>query len=405
MYSDFILLESDSQNPKKAERLALGETAGRNEAWLRDTLFANPGLLPLADIDPSFGTLIPLCRELRTPAGPVDVAFINQYGQLILVECKLWRNPEARRKVVGQILNYAGEISQWTYADLQRQVSVALGRKGNIPFELAKAQFPAIEERLFIDAATTALRRGRFLLIIAGDGIRKDIEAMADLINRNAATGFSLGLVEVALYGFEDGTLVAQPRVIAKTQIITRTVIVVRDSTGSVTSCTESSDAEPLNLASDLSSVANDLGESPKQAAYRAWWTPVLNISFDDPDQDLPKLYYPNNVRTPLPFPNTWITAYRFGNSMGVATGGKSGGDQAFIACLVDQEKEILSRLPVGTVFRKSTLSNSDCFVIQRSSTEFTSDEDRTKWFIEVLNAFVNVFRPIAKRLADELHE
>jgi hypothetical protein len=98
-------------------------------------LFSNPMILPTQDIDPSFAPLVPLCTELRTEAAPLDIAYINQDGRLTLVECKLWRNPEARRKVVAQVLDYARAISQWSYSDLQRQVSQATGRKGNIPYE------------------------------------------------------------------------------------------------------------------------------------------------------------------------------------------------------------------------------------------------------------------------------
>ena len=54
MYGEFILLENDNGEPSKAERLAFGETAGRDEAWLRDTLFAHPEILPVGDIDASF---------------------------------------------------------------------------------------------------------------------------------------------------------------------------------------------------------------------------------------------------------------------------------------------------------------------------------------------------------------
>jgi RecB family endonuclease NucS len=69
-------------------------------------------------VDPGFGPLIPLCRELRTEAGPIDVAYIDTRGQLILVETKLWRNNEARRKVIAQVLDYARALKRWTYADL-----------------------------------------------------------------------------------------------------------------------------------------------------------------------------------------------------------------------------------------------------------------------------------------------
>lgn len=120
MHGDFFFLEGEGNSITRANRLPLGDTRGRNEAWLRDTLFANPGLLPIHDIEPAYGPLLPLCTELRTPAGPLDIAFINPVGRLTLVECKLWRNAEARRKVVAQVLDYARAVKGWSYADLQR---------------------------------------------------------------------------------------------------------------------------------------------------------------------------------------------------------------------------------------------------------------------------------------------
>jgi hypothetical protein len=116
----------------------------------------------------------------------------------------------------------------------------------------------------------------------------------------------------MALYGFDDGSLAIQPRVSAKTSIIQRTVVVVREAgnSGSLPIVDED-DAAVQAIVSDGESVVvrNDLGESPKQAEYRAWWTPVMLSHFQDPDQGPPVLYYPNNVRTALPWPQTWIGA------------------------------------------------------------------------------------------------
>ncbi len=63
---------------RRASKLPFGDTRGRNEAWLRDHLFAHPEVLPVGDVDPSFGPLLLLCRELRTEAGPLDLAFVNR---------------------------------------------------------------------------------------------------------------------------------------------------------------------------------------------------------------------------------------------------------------------------------------------------------------------------------------
>ena len=102
-------------------------SGSRDEAWLRDFLFTHPAVLPTASIDAAYVDPIPVCRELRTPAGRIDCLFVTRYGGLVIVECKLWRNPQARREVVGQILDYAKDIAAWDYGDLQREVSIARG--------------------------------------------------------------------------------------------------------------------------------------------------------------------------------------------------------------------------------------------------------------------------------------
>jgi hypothetical protein len=103
----------------------LKNTAGPSrysEAWVRDLVFHNPSSLPVHEIDPSFAPLIPICTELDTRvAGLADALFINHLGMPTLLESKLWRNPEARRVVVGQILDYARVLKRWTYNDLQRE--------------------------------------------------------------------------------------------------------------------------------------------------------------------------------------------------------------------------------------------------------------------------------------------
>jgi hypothetical protein len=137
MYGNLVLLDK-AEKLEKGERIYLGDLPGKNEAWLRDTLFQNPEIIPIDDIDATFGPLVPLCKELHTDAGPIDAAFINRHGRLTIVECKLWKNPQARREVVAQTLDYVSALANWSYADLQRQVSAALGKKGNMPFELVQ---------------------------------------------------------------------------------------------------------------------------------------------------------------------------------------------------------------------------------------------------------------------------
>src|SRR5712691_3403611 len=122
MYGNFVLF-NEAGRVEKGERVHLTEMEGKDEAWLRDTLFDNPEIIPTDDIDSTFGPLVPLCKELRTDAGQIDAVFINERGRLTIIECKLWKNPQARREVVAQTLHYVSALSGWSYADLQRQVA------------------------------------------------------------------------------------------------------------------------------------------------------------------------------------------------------------------------------------------------------------------------------------------
>jgi len=204
-------------------RLASGM---RDEAWLRDFLFAHPAVLPTSAIDASYTDPLPVCRELRTPAGRIDGLFVTRFGGLIVVECKLWRNPQARREVVGQILDYAKEIAAWDYADLQREVSIARSEQGtNALFELVAARYPDTDETAFVDSVTRNLTRGRLMLLLAGDGIHENTERIVEYVSRYAGLHLTFGLVEVAGYGMPDDRLLVQPRVLARTVNLERAIV------------------------------------------------------------------------------------------------------------------------------------------------------------------------------------
>lgn len=389
-YGNILFTQGENGTFTTARRAALGFTDGRNEAWLRDLLAGHPDLLPIEEVDPSFAPLVPLCTELSTEAGPVDAVFISPSGRLTLVECKLWRNPEARRKVIAQILDYARAVSQWSYADLQRRVAAATGLKGNAPFEAARKLKPDLDEAAFIDATARALREGRFLLLIAGDGIREGITGMAELITRNAALGFSFGLVEVALYEFGDQGLAIQPRVVAKTETIERTFIHVR-----------SGDSDSLRDITDESGAES--GESIAVTDERIWWEPLTRISFDDPEQ-APPVYRPrNHVRVPLPHTSLWLTAYRsMGEGIcGVFLAGKKSELPGILDSLNDEREQILSELPGGTQERLQGDPERPGFACYAQLGDFTNDDECRAWLEQQLNHFVNALRPRLKAIAN----
>jgi hypothetical protein len=216
------------------------------ESWFQELLFRSPSLIPVDEIEPLFGSMVPLTREMVTRVGQIDLVYINARGYLTLVETKLFRNPEARRAVVAQIVDYAAAIAGWSYADL----CDAVRKRG--PFEHTSANGaptdaardrdpvaslvsgdPDYDETRFVDTVSANLARGRFLLLIVGDGIQAGVEHLTQTLAAAPHLGFSLALVELAL--FKDATgggLFVQPRVLARSKEIVRAVIELRSPLG-----------------------------------------------------------------------------------------------------------------------------------------------------------------------------
>ena len=228
-YGDLIRLRPDDERSSEVLKrvpLSVGTSQGSvTEEDLQKLLFRFPEALPIAAIDASYAGAVPICQELHTPAGFVDALYVNALGRIILTEFKLWRNPQARREVIGQILDYAKDLASWSYEDLQRQVSVALNTSGNILFDLVANQFPGMDEAEFVDNVTRHLRRGEFLLLIVGDGIQEGVANIVDFVQRHSGLHFNLALVEAALYRDVADSLLVQPRVLARTEIIHRFVV------------------------------------------------------------------------------------------------------------------------------------------------------------------------------------
>ena len=198
---------------------------GVGEGLLQNLLFRFPQALPIQDIDPTYAGAVPVCRELGTDAGRLDALYVNRLGRLTLTEFKLWRNPQARREVIGQILDYAKELTSWSYEDLQRGVSLAVGKTGNILYDLVRERHPEVVEAEFVDNVTRHLKRGEFLMLIVGDGIREHVEKIVDFVQGHSGLHFNLALVEAALWRDDARRLVVQPRVLARTEIVKRDVV------------------------------------------------------------------------------------------------------------------------------------------------------------------------------------
>jgi hypothetical protein len=231
-----LFLRKLTENGRSAIRLAPedGSPVLHDEAWLRDLLFDHPELLPIRDIEPVLDPLKSACIELPMPAGNADNLFLNPAGGIALVECKLWRNPESRRKVVAQMLDYARCLTNWRYEDLEAAVARASCSQSRRPPPAKLTdifQSDDFDETAFVDGVNRNLKLGRMAMILAGDGIREDAEALVGLVQGTAGARFTWALLEMPIFRLPDELgFIVQPRLIARTVLIERGVVKFSDN-------------------------------------------------------------------------------------------------------------------------------------------------------------------------------
>jgi hypothetical protein len=301
-----VLIDGDGE-AQVVQRVPEG--MARREQTLRDLIYDCPAILPVHALDPSFGAVFTVARELNIPGvGYIDVLLADQRGRLVVVECKLWRNPQARREVVGQILDYARELSRFGYEDLQRQIAIATRRQGNALYAMAREAGSDLDEAAFVDRVSRDLAAGRFLLLVVGDGITEGTRRIGEYLRDQPGLAFEFGLIEIAEYCWtdRDGTerRVVQPRVLAQTAVIERHVI--RNEAGvTITS-----------LADEAVSPVGGEGRGRKldpqvQKQWRAFAQRfIAEARFDDPSQPPPRIGGLGWMRLPLPRGH-WITLWR----------------------------------------------------------------------------------------------
>jgi hypothetical protein len=199
-----------------------------DERWLQERLFSHPTLIPFEELEPAFKGSVAVAMEVGVRSGLIDLLYVNADGLLTIAETKLWRNPEARRAVVSQLIDYAAELAKLDYGSLCDAIRAASDGDGDPLLDSLSRAGKEVDPTRFHDAVSRNLRLGRFLLLAIGDGIHEGVASMSDFLQGQPHLGFSLRLVEMAVFEFDgelSGTLLIQPRVVARTQEVTRAVI------------------------------------------------------------------------------------------------------------------------------------------------------------------------------------
>lgn len=379
-------------------------TEGYSEDWLQDLLYQHPEALPVREIDDAYAELVPICRELNTAAGPLDVFYVTPSGRIVIAEAKLWRNPEARRKVVAQILDYAKELTRWNYETLDAAVRQARRTQGDASgslFDVVQTARHPVDESRFIDAVSRNLRNGEFLLMIVGDGIREGVGSITEFLERHGMMHFTFGLVEMAIYRLPGGGELVQPRVLAQSTIIRRVVVQIEGATATV------AESGPEEAAEQTSATVTPELHETRQVYSEFWGEFLSTLQLDDQSQPIQPASRSTNQYFYMPTGSKgWVSAYlaQSQGNAGVYLTFEKGpvGDRIYNALAASRE-DIDKALQCPVIWESD---GSKHWVICKKAYPgvlLTAHRGEVQaWLAEATNRFVAVFRPRIAALMQE---
>ena len=206
-----LLIDGDRITP-------LNEAKFGEEAKLQDYLEDYPTLIPLADIVEGASQLLCVGREVGVGSGSIDLLCIDKDGLLTIVETKLRRNREARREVVGQIIEYASYVSQWTADDVYRIANEYYEESARVPPVYRGKTLGGIMEEVvggeysdddFRTGIERNLKDGRIRLIIAVDELIEPLRATVTFLNSHS--NFDILLLQVTVFQESEAKKVLVP--------------------------------------------------------------------------------------------------------------------------------------------------------------------------------------------------
>ena len=185
------------------------------EDSMQQLLSENPQII-LSNPDlaiPPYENVIAI-REYSTSRGPIDIVFITDNGDIVIVETKLLKNSESHRTVVAQAIDYAKSFSEETVDLIKKKI-----RKRNIDYSIFDVN------KSFESILDKNIKNGNYQILIVGDEIHPNILGMVESIQSAPHLSFTVNTMSLNLFEVEKEKIVINPRIESKTLEIERSVI------------------------------------------------------------------------------------------------------------------------------------------------------------------------------------
>ncbi len=188
-----------SKNGKEATKV--DKSSFEKEDSLQKYIYENPESIPLYEIKEDIRLLI-LAREFPTNSGPIDAIGVDKYGELYIVETKLFKNHD-KRNVIAQSLDYGAAL--WKHSNDFNEFLHILDERTQKTFKLRatdkiKEFFDLSDEEVgvVIDKVRGNLDNGVFHFVVLMDKLDDRLKDLILYVNQNSQ--FDIYAVELEYY-------------------------------------------------------------------------------------------------------------------------------------------------------------------------------------------------------------
>jgi hypothetical protein len=221
---------SASMPPRSGEEADMGEPDSGAEVWLQEVVAKSPGMLEDDKINCFvlrpwllIGREMPVSPEdAESRRWALDHLFLDQNAVPILVEVKRSSNNDLRRKVVGQILDYAASaVAQWSGETIHAQFKKTWAERGGVSEREFRRVCGAEVNREYVwQQAETNLRTRKIRLAVVASTIPSELCRIVEFLNAEMAVAKMMAC-EIADHEVE-GKKTQVPRVVNLTVVVER---------------------------------------------------------------------------------------------------------------------------------------------------------------------------------------
>lgn len=179
-----IIISTNGKNAVKVDKSSFDK-----EDYLQKYIYENPESIPLYEIKEDIRLLI-LAREFPTNSGPIDAIGIDKYGELYIVETKLYKNAD-KRTVVAQALDYGAAL--WKHSNDFNEFLSVLDEHTQKIFKLKTREkikeFFQIEDEeveTILEKSKKNLNDGVFHFVILMDKLDDRLKDLILFVNQNS---------------------------------------------------------------------------------------------------------------------------------------------------------------------------------------------------------------------------